>query len=182
MTKTRFKEQGKVLITAGCPNCGRKDSVLLDEDLNERIRKLEKDSGLLHDSIEHWIDDVLNGTKDINILETCSLCGVYYLDEVECNGCPIKEKTGVPFCKESPGPNAGIRYSMLSPEEYSNKPQNVKDAINKEIDFLRSVKEKNDFKLKELIKQKQKTCESCDTEFIVDLSQGSFRSIPKENE
>ena len=54
----------------------------------------------LHVSIRKWIK-IATWEGDNNGAHDCPLCQLFLL-EMECDGCPIKEKTGYPACYNTP--------------------------------------------------------------------------------
>lgn len=88
--------------------------------------KVEKEALLL--SIEKWqtiCDYYENGGKKVVYdggVNTCSLCAIYLLpskDGEDCVGCPVYNKTGEPYCRQTPyayyyGTTAGTKDVALA--------------------------------------------------------------------
>ena len=59
----------------------------------------------LQDSVEHWTRLATgnrNRGEDI-YAESCALCSMFHIQFTdECTTCPVKERTGEPFCNETP--------------------------------------------------------------------------------
>lgn len=93
----------------------------------------------LEESIEHW-ERLVSGKRLPN--ETigriyCALCEAYYWSKSGiCEGCPVKEKTGQPYCFNTP-------YQLV--EDIYNKSNGALDskkfkaAAKKELAFLKSL-------------------------------------------
>lgn len=89
----------------------------------------------LKESIEHW-ERLASGetgfVEDVGSAD-CALCTIF-LDEHECAGCPVHEKTGAEKCAFSPyveALNSRRKYGLDSPQ--------FKSAARKELKFLKSL-------------------------------------------
>jgi len=93
--------------------------------MNRKTRKaLEK-------SIEHWEIDVLKNNV-FPEAKNCPLCTLFYGKiGKSCKGCPVSEKTGLPYCINTPYQNLVYPLPILEQT----------DTIMQEIAFLESLLE-----------------------------------------
>lgn len=85
------------------------------------VTKLE--TAALEGSIAKWRNIVLK--KDVNLgAINCPLCQVFLLprrglsgQENDCVGCPVREKTGKPYCRETPYWDCAQDFFSLQPAE-----------------------------------------------------------------
>ena len=123
MTKDRFYLDEEGVLQANPPITNRED-----DPLGLSIEKWEAIVRLL-EAGERVAND--GATK------TCALCRVYSL-LVNCNGCPVRKRTGFSYCWETP-------Y-----EEWCKQAQGDLDpgamlaAARAELDFLKSLREETD--------------------------------------
>lgn len=72
---------------------------------------------------------IVNGYHCREGQNTCGLCNLYNLKDSACNGCPVKEITGKPYCHDTP-------YDVW-PDNDSHYTRMLAIA---ELNFLRAVK------------------------------------------
>ena len=69
----------------------------------------------LRDSIAHWtrLSDGTALDGEAPGATYCALCELFLTDSfrTSCKGCPIMEKTGIPFCGESPYKYASLAWT-----------------------------------------------------------------------
>jgi hypothetical protein len=108
-----------------------------DENIDKIVEKaLEK-------SIEHWEKIVIG--ESYSTTDNCSLCNLFFIND--CEGCPIKEKTGQAQCDDSPFrefikhinlnhksfiPVSNFHYQTYCPE--------CKRLAREELEFLKSLR------------------------------------------
>lgn len=80
----------------------------------------------LHGSIAKW-EAIVAGTGKDHGCENCPLCILF--DEPDCGDCPVKQRTGRPFCEGSP-------YAVYGAYGTAGK---TKENAQAELDFLRSL-------------------------------------------
>ena len=95
----------------------------------------------LEDSIKHWEDNVLSAKASEYFrlgANVCPLCRLFNIDrEMACEGCPVKDQTGEAFCRETPYAAVYNARSRFYPGSKPN--QDLIDACEKELDFLKSL-------------------------------------------
>jgi len=103
----------------------------------------------LNDSIAHW-ERLASGKRKPNEsvgIYDCALCRMFNKhsedgSDTRCKGCPVKEKTGIRFCKATPFVRAEEITEDLeiydSPEEAMNSSE-FKEAAQEELEFLKSL-------------------------------------------
>ncbi len=74
--------------------------------------------------------------------DTCKLCHLFVMKD--CNGCPVREKTGVPNCGNSPWERASSAlanwiYWMNDTRKNRNARARFRRAASAEAKFLRSL-------------------------------------------
>jgi len=93
----------------------------------------EQTQQALNDSIAHW-ERMANGTysPDESIYgKDCALCSLFLKNN--CDGCPVKERTGHISCIGSPWKEAAMNYDGNDTPEF-------KVAATKMLNFLESLK------------------------------------------
>lgn len=92
----------------------------------------------LKQSIAHWQRLVIGNSVDIPSREQCALCGKFWKHGwglgVLCDGCPVKEKTGLDGCEGTPYKQAEDCFNLQNPKDK----QFIKYA-HKELAFLKSL-------------------------------------------
>ncbi len=96
----------------------------------------------LEKSIKHWeknLEKVIN--KELLNLSSknCALCLEYL--ENNCEKCPIKHKTNMPFCYHTP--YYDVLYfcqDILNNVDFDSNWDNLEKAVVEEIQFLKSLK------------------------------------------
>ncbi len=90
-------------------------------------------------SIRHWQDNVeAEMPQQASTGESgCALCANFIAEE--CQGCPVKQKTGRKYCDRSPYRRARAAYVKWA--EYNSLVNHTKfrAAAQAELDFLRSL-------------------------------------------
>lgn len=76
----------------------------------------------LKGSIKKW-EGIVAGTIENQGALNCPLCQLFNTSD-ECDGCPVKERTGEDFCEGSP---------------YYSYEQKVQGSAQAELDFLKSL-------------------------------------------
>lgn len=77
----------------------------------------------LENSIKKW-EGIVAGIHHDNGWRDCPLCQLFQV-KADCQGCPVMQETGEPFCRGTP-------Y-----RDYSAYPSS--EAAQRELDFLRSL-------------------------------------------
>jgi len=111
--------------------------IIEDENMDKIVEKaLEK-------SIKHWEKIVIG--ENYSTTDNCSLCNLFFIND--CEGCPIKEKTGQVQCNASPFrefinhinlnhksfiPVSNFHYQTYCPE--------CKRLAREELEFLKSLR------------------------------------------
>lgn len=92
----------------------------------------------LKKSIEHW-ERLASGENDYQesiYSGDCALCGLFYHygEPTDCDGCPVKAKTGRRNCKNSP-------WQRVSDAKFDHGEQSdaFRAAAGKELAFLKSL-------------------------------------------
>lgn len=80
----------------------------------------------LKGSISKW-ESIVAGSGADNGCDNCPLCKKFYKEE--CNGCPVREASGQPFCDGTPYDKFRAAGSM----------ENKRKAAELELAFLRSL-------------------------------------------
>lgn len=96
----------------------------------------------LEESITHWEENVAAETwnKTHTGWGSCALCRSFFLKE--CQGCPVKMKTGKPTCEGTPYGFADDRLERWGEHrdsEYMRR--RWRKAAQAELDFLKSLRE-----------------------------------------
>lgn len=96
-------------------------------DRETMILRLKQGENPLKLTIEKWQDIVTGKGKD-NCRDNCALCETYRVSEVEerkqtssehCSSCPVKHKTGQPFCQGSPWPNYNSSHDTKAKQTHA---------------------------------------------------------------
>ena len=97
----------------------------------------------LKQSIAHWqrmlklsVEDIRNN-KEEPLAPNCALCSLYI--DGDCEGCPVKNKTGYVLCRKTPYKEAADLYYAIY-KCTSRALKTFHKAVQKEIDFLGSLK------------------------------------------
>lgn len=98
----------------------------------------------LEGSIRKW-EAIVAGTGEDNGRSNCPLCQKFVLlhvtDETQCQGCPVKEHTGVSGCTFSPyeeWEELGINHINQADDR-----EEAVAAAQAELDFLKSLRPKD---------------------------------------
>lgn len=96
----------------------------------------------LRGSIRKW-EKIVDGSGADEGSKNCPLCQLYNTGGTtsgsECEGCPVLDATGLPFCIGTPYvENWATLHGGPWPPEYANTPA-LKAAARKELKFLRSL-------------------------------------------
>ena len=101
----------------------------------------EKTLEALKGSVRKWTSIVAGKGKSLGY-ENCPLCKIFQAnyEKKNCNGCPVAERTGKPYCRDTPYDDwadaedaiGGINNNKATTEE-------LKLAAKAELDFLRSL-------------------------------------------
>jgi hypothetical protein len=119
--------------------------IIKEDNMDEIVEKA------LEESIEHWEKIVIG--ENYSTTDNCSLCNLFFIND--CEGCPIKEKTGQVQCNASPFrefikhinlnhksfvPCSNFHYQTYCPE--------CKRLAREELEFLKSLrKEEKTYKI-----------------------------------
>jgi hypothetical protein len=83
----------------------------------------------LRESIAHW--DRLAAGKERKgekpNSQHCALCALFHSDG--CDGCPVRKRTGVPYCIKTPFRNAFLTFNTVLFQSHALK----------ELEFLKSL-------------------------------------------
>jgi len=95
----------------------------------------------LKGSIRKW-EDIVKGEGSDNGIENCPLCEMLYFN-IECDGCPVKEKTGMDYCYGSPYDEWIKHHKERHTISYPLKIEceKCKEIAIKELEFLKSLLE-----------------------------------------
>ena len=92
----------------------------------------------LQGSIAKW-QAIVDGTGEDGGWKNCPLCAEFSNPETpadqECNGCPVYEETGEPWCSASPY-RAWERYVGMHHKVFDDRSRELAQA---ELDFLKSL-------------------------------------------
>lgn len=97
----------------------------------------EKTLEALKESIENWkLNSMARHLYDIKMgPRSCALCQLFHpnhSEELGCCGCPVREKTGQPFCRDTPYREALFARDLRDLSAF-------REAANKEVLFLESL-------------------------------------------
>lgn len=72
--------------------------------------------------------------------DECPLCDVFHMRAISCNGCPVSDRTGRPFCVESPYISAWNAWFLWnSRPENTERRDRAHAAARDEVAFLKSL-------------------------------------------
>jgi len=99
-----------------------------EEEMRKRLNDGEDPLEL---SILKWQDIIYHDGADLGT-RNCALCAVYYTED--CKGCPVKEHSGRPDCRDTPysdwkSQNCRYTYNLLT-----------KEIATRELEFLKSLR------------------------------------------
>ena len=90
----------------------------------------------LDESIVRWTWIVQSGHMNHKLSwRDCALCGLYYQQDNQCNGCPVMAKTGRRFCARTP------YEAVRDIKERSFDTSRFQAAATREVVFLKSLRE-----------------------------------------
>jgi hypothetical protein len=97
----------------------------------------------LEKSIKKW-EDILNN-EDVDLgTKNCALCELFH--HYNCNHCPVKNKSGMTFCNDTPYEKWEIHHEEMHGDPSFTKRQPNCPICEKlakdEIDFLKSLRSK----------------------------------------
>lgn len=114
-----------------------------------------KTAEALEGSIKHWEENLAAETPDQAELGVnhCALCRVFYRNN--CNGCPVRNKTGDSYCNYSPYEYAHNKHNdwentylknedklyLCTKKEVLKKRTQWRIAAREELKFLKSLRE-----------------------------------------
>ena len=90
-------------------------------------------------SIEKWKanENITNMSEAKTGPSDCPLCALYHYNEPNCVGCPVYERMGEPWCRDTP-------YTEAERLCYYGTVADFKVAARKEREFLESLREEDD--------------------------------------
>lgn len=92
----------------------------------------------LHSAIAHWEENLASAPDGVSVgVRRCALCNLF-LQEA-CEGCPVAEATGQTRCNNSPYMGVLDALDIWDSEQSEDNSQNVKQAVQAELDFLKSL-------------------------------------------
>src|SRR5690242_9276755 len=99
----------------------------------------EKTLTALKESIAHWERNVAAETpaEASTLSDDCALCDLFCPFGLRCNGCPVREKTGMNQCRDTPFYDA--HEAHLSWQHADGTRENWQLAAQRELDFLKSL-------------------------------------------
>lgn len=108
--------------------------------------KQQRDEGLIEKTIKVWeAKKKVDTVADVRLgMQHCPLCFVYHHDQ--CDGCPIKERTGDIYCVGTPYPNVADEKERLILDNgpftkmVDIEAERLIQAIDKQIEFLKSLR------------------------------------------
>lgn len=111
----------------------------------------QKTRDALEASIKHHEECLAESRPDLIQLgvKSCALCRQFYKydrenNELNCDGCPVKERTGENGCEGSPYEDAfDLMLTWESSEEEADRDR-YRAAEQCEIDFLKSLRPKDE--------------------------------------
>jgi len=96
-------------------------------------------------SIERWERNLEVANDDGIFLlnaDSCPLCVEFYGNE--CEGCPVKNKTGKPYCRDTPYPDVyGLSYDKKKGRLVDQEAVII--ATEKELNYLKEIKKDLDY-------------------------------------
>jgi hypothetical protein len=101
----------------------------------------------LNGSIRKW-QAIVKGTGRDYGIDNCPLCKLFYYNGPvaprRCNGCPVRKKTGRPYCWESPyekWSDLGV-YTTIEDIKEPERREAVRTLAKNELEFLKSLRPK----------------------------------------
>ena len=90
----------------------------------------------LEGSISHWARLVTGNRVPGEAPDSgwCDLCALFYNPTCQCDGCPVKEETGVSGCADTPYKEAAIEWECSGPDS-----PEFRKAAKRELEFLKSL-------------------------------------------
>lgn len=90
----------------------------------------------LRGSIKKW-EGIVAGTKEDQGPSNCPLCTMFYWQDNDCQGCPVMERTGKPYCAGTPHLLWERSFKLSQPM----KPYNDRTfrLAKKELAFLKTL-------------------------------------------
>lgn len=110
--------------------------------------KIIKDNQLIRESVAKWEAKVAlhaagKGTNCSASADDCPLCLVYRGGYVPCDGCPVRERTGSPYCRGTPYvAYTNVAYTSYVPpagDRAAAAAARLKVLPQAEVDFLKSL-------------------------------------------
>lgn len=83
-------------------------------------------------SIEHWEENVAHPHAMKLGPTHCPLCREFRKARHDCDGCPVKERTGKPFCRGTP-------YDQFDRNVEPMDPDDTLSVAEEELAFLKSL-------------------------------------------
>lgn len=128
---------------------------LAEIDLHDEWRRLYKiaypqTSGeilrtALEESIEHW--QRLYNCKSLEEIESegydasvCALCKMFARDDLECEGCPVEQNTGMDGCDGTPYYDVVYYFNNVLDGKFEFNVIDWQQLTNKELEFLKSLR------------------------------------------
>jgi len=107
----------------------------------------------LKGSIKHWEENTNNDEFDADACSAfaCPLCYMFNphvtqphlsfveMQMIDCVGCPIMEKTGYKYCRDTPYFEAQMAHENWADEDSNMTKDAFRAAAQKELDFLVSL-------------------------------------------
>lgn len=110
-----------------------------------------KTSQALEASISHWYENMemahSGGDIEDNIYSnSCPLCREFIVPDentgyADCEGCPIRTKTGKPYCEDTPWEDIYLHFEGLNSIIKLEGDYDLINLIKNEIQFLESLRE-----------------------------------------
>ena len=98
----------------------------------------------LEKSIIHWEEVIIEDNPNAIELghNACALCEMFWHED--CEGCPVKENTGMIFCRNTPHEDARLAVDLWEAEPTEQGKKAFRKAAVVELDFLKSLRETED--------------------------------------
>ena len=92
----------------------------------------------LEESIQHWkrFADGKSKPGETHYGTSCALCKMFVSASGECDGCPIKNRTGLDSCKSTPWEHCEDMYS----DGINYQDELFKSAAKEQLKFLISLR------------------------------------------
>jgi hypothetical protein len=115
------------------------ETALGDPIVLERYQELDPTQEALEKSIVKWVNVCFLGVGERGVSD-CALCMKF--KDSQCEGCPVKNRTGLKSCRKTPYPLWEIHHHSIHKNQ---EPKNVKCGTCKnlalqELDFLKSLR------------------------------------------